>query len=131
LDHSGLDRITLAHAVALARIHKARLFLLHVEEDVTSQVYGALASTAEVQAGQEYLRDLVDSLDDAELEIEVAVRYSSDPKREITRYAREIQPDLVVMGAHGHTRLKDLIFGNTIDPVRHALKLPILVVRED
>jgi manganese transport protein len=131
LDHSGLDRITLAHAVALARIHKARLFLLHVEEDVTSQVYGALASTAEVQAGQEYLRDLVDSLDDAELEIEVAVRYSSDPKREIIRYAREIQPDLVVMGAHGHTRLKDLIFGNTIDPVRHALKLPILVVRED
>jgi manganese transport protein len=35
------------------------------------------------------------------------------------------------MGAHGHGRLMDLIFGNTIDPVRHELKLPILVVRDD
>ncbi len=34
------------------------------------------------------------------------------------------------MGAHGHRRIKDLIFGTTIDPVRHALKVPILVVRE-
>jgi manganese transport protein len=73
----------------------------------------------------------VKSLDDARLEVEVAVRYSSDPKREIVRFAREVQPDLLVMGAHGHHRLKDLIFGNTIDPVRHALKLPILVVRAD
>jgi manganese transport protein len=45
-------------------------------------------------------------------------------------YARQIQPDLLVMGAHGHGGLKDLIFGNTIDPVRHQLNLPILVVRD-
>jgi manganese transport protein len=131
LDHSGLDRIAVAHAAALAHAHKARLFLLHVEEDVTSQVYGALASTAEVKAGREYLNSLVASLDNSELQVEVEIRYSSQPKREIIRYAREIQPDLLVMGAHGHRRLKDLIFGNTIDPVRHALKVPILVVRDE
>jgi manganese transport protein len=45
------------------------------------------------------------------------------------RYAREIKPDLLVMGAHGHGGLKDLIFGNTINPVRHDLNIPILVVR--
>ena len=37
----------------------------------------------------------------------------------ILRYAREIEPDLVIMGAHGHGGLKDLIFGTTISPVRH------------
>ncbi len=62
--------------------------------------------------------------------VETAIRFSSNPKKEIVRYAREIHPDLLVMGAHGHGRLKDLLFGNTIDPVRHALKLPILVVRD-
>ena len=62
--------------------------------------------------------------------VETAMRHSPDPKREIIHYAREIQPDLLVMGAHGHGSLKDLIFGNTIDPVRHALDIPILVVRE-
>jgi manganese transport protein len=131
LDHSSLDRVALAHAAALAHAHHARLFLLHVEEDVTSQVYGAMASTAEVEAGREYLSRLVESLDHTELQVEMEIRYSVDAKREIVDYAREIKPDLMVMGAHGHRRLKDLIFGNTIDPVRHALKVPILVVRDE
>jgi manganese transport protein len=131
LDHSSLDRVALAHAAALAHAHKARLFLLHVEEDVTSQVYGALASTAEVEAGRDYLARLVKSLDGSKLEVEMEIRYSVDAKREIVDYAKVIHPDLIVMGAHGHRQLKDLIFGNTIDPVRHALKVPILVVRDD
>ncbi|MCU1260610.1 MAG: Mn2+/Fe2+ transporter, family [Bryobacterales bacterium] len=131
LDHSPLDRLAIAHAVALGRSHGAHIFLLHVEEDVTSQVYGSLASTAEVQAGSEYLDEIVNSLGDSDLHVEKAVRFSSNPTKEIVNYAREIQPDLLVMGAHGHGRLKDLLFGNTIDPVRHALKLPILVVRYD
>jgi manganese transport protein len=129
LDHSSLDRLALAHAAALAHAHKSRLFLLHVEEDVTSQVYGAMSSTAEVEAGRDYLSRLVKSLDGSQLEVEMEIRYSADAKREIVSYAREIHPDLIVMGAHGHRQLKDLIFGNTIDPVRHALKVPILVVR--
>jgi len=131
LDHSSLDRVALAHAAALAHAHKARLFLLHVEEDVTSQVYGAMASTAEVELGRDYLARLVKSLDGSQLLVEMEIRYSSDAKREIVRYAGEIKPDLIVMGAHGHRQFKDLIFGNTIDPVRHALKVPILVVRDD
>jgi len=130
LDHSPLDRLAMSHAVALARSHNAELYLLHVEEDVTSQVYGALASTAEVQAGREYLDEIAASLGDSRIAVEKAVRYSSNPKQEIVNYAKEIEPDLLIMGAHGHGRLKDLIFGNTIDPVRHALKIPILVVRD-
>jgi len=76
------------------------------------------------------VEDLVASLDNSELQVEVEIRYSSQPKREIIRYAREIQPDLLVMGAHGHRRLKDLIFGNTINPVRHELRVPLLIVRK-
>jgi manganese transport protein len=41
LDHSRSDRMALQHAVALARQSGARLILLHVEEGVTSQVYGS------------------------------------------------------------------------------------------
>jgi manganese transport protein len=35
----------------------------------------------------------------------------------------------VIMGAHGHGGLKDLILGNTINPVRHHLSVPMLIVR--
>ena len=129
LDHSTLDRLALGHAAGLAAQHGARLYLLHVEEGVTSQVYGPEASTAEVEAGREYLDSLVASLSEMDLEVETAILHSSRPRKEIVKYALEIRPDLVVMGAHGHGGLKDLIFGNTINPVRHRLNIPILVVR--
>jgi manganese transport protein len=129
LDHSPLDRLALGHAAGLAARHHARLYLLHVEEGVTSQVYGSESSTAEVEAGLAYLDGLVGSLSEMKIEVETAIRHSSRPRREIVRYAREIEPDLIVMGAHGHGGLKDLIFGNTINPVRHELNIPILVVR--
>ncbi len=129
LDHTGLDRLALSHAAAMAKLYGARLFLLHVEEGVTSQIYGPQASTAEVEAGEEYLDRIAQTLRNQGIAVETAVFHSSSPKREIVRYARQIHPDLVIMGAHGHGGLKDLIFGTTIDPVRHDLELPMLIVR--
>jgi manganese transport protein len=130
LDHSRLDRLTLSHAAGLALRDGATLYLLHVEEGVTSQMYGSESSTAEVEAGREYLDRLVASLSEMKIDVETAIRHGSRPRTQIVAYAREIGADLLVMGAHGHQRFKDLIFGTTIDPVRHALNLPILVVRE-
>jgi manganese transport protein len=129
LDHSNRDREAIAHAAALAKTHGARLYLLHVEEGVTSQVYGPEASTAEVEAGQEYLNGIVASLQAQGLEAEAVIRHSNTPREEIIRLARSIRPDLLVMGAHGHSGIKDLIFGATINGVRHAIEAPILVVR--
>ncbi len=129
LDHTALDRVALEHASALARASGACLYLLHVEEGVTSQVYGALSSTAEVEAGAHYLDRIAASLRGQGLSVETEIGHSLNPRREIVRYARQVQPDLLVMGAHGHRRFKDLIFGTTIDPLRHELNIPILIVR--
>ncbi|HTT61925.1 MAG TPA: Nramp family divalent metal transporter [Bryobacteraceae bacterium] len=129
LDHTALDRLAVSHASAMAKLHGAKLFLLHVEEGVTSQIYGREASTAEVEAGQHYIDGIAETLRDEGLEVETAVSHSASPRREIVRYARQVHPDLVIMGAHGHGGLKDLIFGTTINPVRHNLEVPILIVR--
>jgi manganese transport protein len=129
LDHTARDRGAIAHAATIARLHRARLVLLHVEEDVTSQVYGDLASTAEVQAGEKYLDDIVAALKAQGLDVAVTVRHSRDPKSEIVAVARELKPDLVIMGAHGHKGIQDLIFGQTINAVRHDLDVPLLIVR--
>lgn len=130
LDHSKLDRIALGHAAALASRTHGTIYLLHVEEGVTSQIYGSDASTAEVEAGRDYLDSLVESLGEMKIHVETAIRHGMNPRKEIVNYAREIHPDLLVMGAHGHGSIKDLIFGNTINPVRHDLNIPILVVRK-
>jgi manganese transport protein len=129
LDHTSRDREAIAHAAAMAKQQNAKLYLLHVEEGVTSQVYGPLSSTAEVEAGDQYLRQIVHDLEGQQISVEMVVRHARVPDREIVRYAEELQPDLVVMGAHGHKGLKDIVFGTTINAVRHKLKSPLLVVR--
>ncbi len=128
LDHSNKDRAAIAHAAAMARLHGAALHLLHVEEGVTSQFFGSQSSTAEIQAGEQYFESIVESLMKDGIQAEFAVRHGRSPKAEIVRFAREIHPDLVVMGAHGHRGVKDLIFGNTINAVRHEIAAPVLVV---
>ena len=129
IDHTALDRLAVGHAAAMGRIHAAKLYLLHVEEGVTSQVYGQAASTAETEAGAQYLERIAQLLRAQGLAVETSISHSSQPDKEIVRYAREVDADLVIMGAHGHGGIKDLIFGNTINPVRHHLTVPMLIVR--
>jgi manganese transport protein len=129
LDHTALDGLAVNHAAAMARIYGAKVYLLHVEEGVTSQIYGPAASTAEVEAGEQYLERIAQSLRDQGVTVETAISHSASPRKAIVRYAEQIHPDLVIMGAHGHGGLKDLIFGNTINPVRHNLAVPMLIVR--
>ncbi len=128
LDHSKRDHAALAHAAAMARLHGATIHVLHIEEDATSQLFGSLASTAEVSSGLQYFEDIVHALEREGLKAELRVVPGRSPRAEIVRAARELQPDLVVMGAHGHTGIKDLIFGTTINGVRHAVNAPVLVV---
>jgi len=35
---------------------------------------------------------------------------------------------MLVVGAHGHTGVQDLIYGQTVNSVRHELDIPILMV---
>ncbi|HEY1219951.1 MAG: Nramp family divalent metal transporter [Bryobacteraceae bacterium] len=129
LDHTALDLLAVSHAAAMAKLYGAKLYLLHVEEGVTSQIYGGEASTAEVEAGQAYLDRIAQSLQGQGIAVETTIRNSTSPGKEIVRFAREMRPDLLIMGAHGHGGLKDLIFGTTISPVRHSLDIPMLIVR--
>jgi manganese transport protein len=133
LDHSALDRTAIAHAAALARLgapgqHAATIHILHVEEGVTSQLFGAISSTEEILAGEQYFETIAQSLRDSGLKAVLTIEHGLSPKDAIVRKAREVAPDLIVMGAHGHRGIKDLVYGNTIDAVRHEAGVPVLVV---
>ena len=82
LDHSGADQEPVSHALALAKAHGAKIVLVHVEEGVTSQVYGEMASTAEVERGVGYFGQILARLREAGVEAELIVRHgpSADGK---------------------------------------------------
>ena len=129
LDHSDADKEAIAHAVALAQGNDAQVALLHIEEGVTSRMYGSLASTAEVEEGEDYFEQVAESLRAKGIRTEVHVQHGSKPALEIARAVDRVHADLLIMAAHGHRGLKDIIFGTTINKVRHEVKIPILVVR--
>jgi len=47
---------------------------------------------------------------------------------EIAKIITCLDTDLLVMGEHGHGGFKDLVFGTTVDSVRHKINIPILIV---
>lgn len=131
LDHSDRDRDAVAHSAALARAHNAELILVHVEEDVTSQLYGAEASTEEVRLGRKYFEDIAGALRLQGISTRLVLRHAGKPSQAIVQVAREVKPDLVVMAAHGHKWWKDIVLGTTIDAVRHEVRVPVLIVRNE
>lgn len=130
LDHTPVDRMAVGHAAGMALAHNARLRLLHIEEGVSSQVYGSLAEDKEVETGEEYLDGILEALHAQGIEAEAVVRSGRKPAEDIVSVAREWKADLLVMGAHGHKGLSDMVFGTTINAVRHQLSVPLLIVRD-
>jgi manganese transport protein len=108
----------------MAKMHGAKLYLLHVEEGVTSRSMGHYRQPPKSRPASSTWSASPNPCAPMGIEVETAIVHSPRPGSQIVRYALEIQPDLIIMGAHGHRRLKDLIFGNTINPVRHELRVP-------
>ncbi len=128
VDLSDSDSEAISNAIALAEMHGARIILLHVEEGVTSQLFGSLSKTAEIDEGQQYLSQIVAALQQRKIPVETVVRHGKSPALEIAEAVHSLHPDLLVMASHGHRGMKDLIFGTTINAVRHKVKVPMLIV---
>jgi manganese transport protein len=49
--------------------------------------------------------------------------------REIARITKAQSADLLIMGSHGHKGLKDFIFGETVNQVRHLVDIPVFIAQ--
>jgi manganese transport protein len=129
LDNSPRDAITLRHAAALARGHGAELVLVHVVEGVGGQFHGQDAADQERLGDQAYLEQLAVALREKGLVARPVLRFGN-PAQELARAAADEGLDLMVLGSHGHGVVADRLFGETSGAVRHAVRIPVLTVRE-
>jgi manganese transport protein len=127
------DAAMLAEAIALAKIYRAELFLMHVVEGVGGQWYGEQTGDAESREDAAYLDGLASQLRSDLAEHGIPAVHATlgygDVPRQIIALSRRHKLDLLVLGGHGHRGLQDVVFGNTIPGVRHGLDIPILTVR--
>lgn len=52
-----------------------------------------------------------------------------DPETEILRWAGEIRADLIVMGAYGHSRIREFVLGSITHHVIRKAEVPVLLAR--
>jgi nucleotide-binding universal stress UspA family protein len=130
VENSAADRAILEHVKQLARLTGARLLFLHVADGWAARAYDALElrESEEMRQDWEYLARLVQEIASEGVPCEARLTLG-DPAREIIRSAEESGADLVAMATHGHRLLGDILHGATAGRVRHALKIPVLLVR--
>ncbi len=126
LDFSENDIKLLAAAIGQAR-QDTQFILIHVVESPTAILLGKETGDYETQKDKEKLEFFVNHLKGKGFESEGILGFRHSAK-EIVRIVKEEKADMLVLGAHGHSGLKDFIYGETINAVRHEMKIPVLVV---
>jgi nucleotide-binding universal stress UspA family protein len=114
----------------LARICEAELLFVHVADGWAARNIDALKlrESEEIRDDRDYLQALVSEFSGYGLRTRSRLAFG-DPASELVRVAKDEHVDLVAMSTHGHRYLSDLVHGATADRVRHALEVPVLMLK--
>jgi nucleotide-binding universal stress UspA family protein len=132
------------YAVSSAQQHGAKIHILHVLEEIKTNLLWAYFEMEKLQAirekGKDEIKDriqkrlaifcqreLMDSPACRDLVASTEV-VEGDPAAEILRKADELEADLVVMGTHGKGLLEHTFLGSVAEKILHRIKIPVLTI---
>lgn len=130
VDYSDCSKRALRYAGALAEHFGARLIVLHVFDPM-------LVAASTVQQvdllgpdGEDELRSFVEDQLPASVSNRRLVRVLTmgSPSMEILKTARSRTADLLVMGTHGFSGVRKLVYGSTLQAVLAGAPIPVLAV---
>jgi manganese transport protein len=127
VDFSKADETALNNAFALGG-DEATYTLIHVVETVGAIMYGDNIEDHETSVDEKLLADYKEILMLKGYNVHTQLAFG-EPAKGIPKIVNEGGFDLLVMGTHGHTGFKDLIFGTTVDKVRHRIHVPLYIVK--
>jgi nucleotide-binding universal stress UspA family protein len=130
LENSPADETILMHIKPLARMTGAKLLLVHVADGWVARNFNQLqlAESEEMKQDRAYLEKRARDLPGEGFSCE-AVLALGEPSDEIVKLAREKNVDLIAMTTHGHRLISDILYGATADKVRHAVDVPVLLLK--
>jgi len=126
LDFSETDEKLLAYAIGQGK-ENTHYLLIHIVESASAKLFGHESDDYESRKDKERMDAYVTQLQAMNFTAEGFLGFKNRAK-EIVRIAKGVNADMLVMGAHGHTGIQDFIYGETVNTVRHELKIPVLIV---
>ncbi len=127
VDFSSADTIAINSAFELGGI-EAKYTLIHVVETVGAMVYGKNIEDHETLIDAKLLAEYKAMLSHKGFTVKTKLGYGK-PNKVIPEIINKGNFDVLVMGTHGHTGFKDLIFGTTVDKLRHKISIPLFIVK--
>ena len=130
VENSPNDQVILNHLHGLVAMTGAKLVLVCVAHGWVARNFDQLRlrESDEMRKDREYLVALCDDLRARGLEAEFILAYG-EPSDEIIKIAREHEVDLIAMTTHGHRFISDLLYGSVSHDVRHAVDVPVLLLK--
>ncbi len=126
LDYTANDEKLFAYAIGQGN-EDSNYLLLHIVESASAKLHGKETDDFETEKDEEQIQFYVKQLKERGINAAGKLGFRNRVK-EIVRLVHENNADMLVIGAHGHTGLKDFIYGETVNAVRHELRIPVLVV---
>ncbi|HEX3009277.1 MAG TPA: Nramp family divalent metal transporter [Bacteroidales bacterium] len=127
IDFSSIDSKVIRHAMALAHSN-SKVMIIHVVESVGAVILGKDTNDYETIQDTSLLENYQTHVQAKGIETSIYLGFGN-PKRIIPEKVKEFGADLLLMGAHGHKGITDIIFGTTVDKVRHKVNIPVLLVK--
>ena len=130
VENTAADSTILTHIKPLARMTGAKLLLVHVADGWVARNFNTLqlAESQEMIEDRLYLEERQRELTNEGFSCE-AMLALGEPSDQIIKLARDKDVDLIAMTTHGHRFISDVLYGATADKVRHAVDIPVLLVR--
>lgn len=130
-DFSDTSEAAVRYALALAHNFNAQLHLLHVSDkarfEMATEFPLGLDGTLE-DAVRERLVKILTPREQIDFKPIFEFR-SGSPAAEITRYAKDADVDLIVMGTHGRGFVAHAVLGSVAEKVVRTAPCPVLTVR--
>jgi manganese transport protein len=126
LDFSDNDEKLIAYAIGQGNKNSC-YYLIHIVESASASLLGRDSNDYETQIDSERLSSYVKQLEQHGLTAEGHLGFNHR-SIEIIKFVKQLNADMLILGAHRHTGLKDILYGETVNTVRHELKIPILIV---
>jgi manganese transport protein len=126
LEFTKNDEKLIAHALSQGN-HVTKYLLVHIVESASAKMLGEASDDYETRKDQQHLDSYIQQLQVQGYNVEGRLGYRNRIT-EIVRLVEEGNANMLVLGAHRHSGVFDYLYGETVEQVRHRLKIPVLIV---
>jgi len=127
VDFSGMESQLIRAALSFGNA-QSTYYLIHIVESATARLWDETSEDAETKQDLAMLEEIKQFLEAKGHQAIINIGYGKSALA-IAEIVKNHELDIIVVGSHGHQWFKDIVFGETINKLRHLVKIPVFIVK--